>query len=351
LSVALDARVAGLPDGLRTYAQELLAALARSRDELALRVLAVVEEGEGGALPDGVEPVVVPGSARGRPEGFEHLGLAGLLADHQVQVLHSPDDFIPLGPVPFARVATVGCPRLEEGWGPVRVLRRVRLGTALRVAEAVLASSAEAAVRLVELEPDGADRVEVVPWGTPQGSVDHALDEHRVRELLNGLGLSPGDYACGLATRGTLPWLVEAYRGSGVGAQLVLLARDQVRPPPMDPADPVLVWAGRLGDVALRDLLSQCAGLLCPAVDDGFGLLALEGLALGVPVVAVKGCALDKAGGGKVRLAGEGEVGAWAEAVKRALGGRRPRRWVGRGFLEVAAETAEAYRRAWERKG
>lgn len=114
-------------------------------------------------------------------------------------------------------------------------------------------------------------------------------------------------------------------------------------------------WLGRVPD----------AGALLPAFDlvaipsrrEALGLVALEALAAGVPVLAARTGGLPEAlGGGRFgRLLPPGDVEAWSRALAAALAGGEPpprptagaARWVGRVFApsRVADRSARLYAR------
>ena len=103
-----------------------------------------------------------------------------------------------------------------------------------------------------------------------------------------------------------------------------------------------IVRTGYLPDDAVPALLRQAAVVAYPALEEGFGLPALEALACGAPLVTTEGTAMAELAGGAALLVPPGDV-------RRA--GRRPRhrpragpapRPAGRSGIAVAAE------RTWE---
>jgi glycosyltransferase involved in cell wall biosynthesis len=102
-----------------------------------------------------------------------------------------------------------------------------------------------------------------------------------------------------------------------------------------------IVRTGYLPDEAVPALLRQAAAVVYPALEEGFGLPALEALACGAPLVTTEGTAMAEMAGGAALLVPPGDVDGLAAAVGTALGEGRAtaRRSLG---LAVAAE------RTWE---
>jgi glycosyltransferase involved in cell wall biosynthesis len=102
-----------------------------------------------------------------------------------------------------------------------------------------------------------------------------------------------------------------------------------------------IVRTGYLPEPAVPALLRRAAVVACPALEEGFGLPALEALACGAPLVTTEGTAMAEMAGGAALLVPPGAVGPLAEALAAALdaGPDTERRALG---LRVAAE------RTWE---
>jgi alpha-1,3-rhamnosyl/mannosyltransferase len=97
------------------------------------------------------------------------------------------------------------------------------------------------------------------------------------------------------------------------------------------------VRTGYLPDPAVPALLRQAAVVAYPALEEGFGLPALEALACGAPLVTTEGTAMAEMAQGAARLVPPGDVGALADALEAALqeGRRTERQALG---LRVAGE-------------
>jgi glycosyltransferase involved in cell wall biosynthesis len=102
-----------------------------------------------------------------------------------------------------------------------------------------------------------------------------------------------------------------------------------------------IVRTGYLPDEAVPALLRQAAVVAYPALEEGFGLPALEALACGAPLVTTEGTAMAEMAGDAALLVPPGDVADLAGAIDRAL--REGRATVRRALgLTVAAE------RTWE---
>ena len=76
-----------------------------------------------------------------------------------------------------------------------------------------------------------------------------------------------------------------------------------------------IVRTGYLPEPAVPALLRRAAVVAYPALEEGFGLPALEALACGAPLVTTEGTAMAELAGGAALLVPPGAVGPW------------PRRW------------------------
>ena len=85
-----------------------------------------------------------------------------------------------------------------------------------------------------------------------------------------------------------------------------------------------IVRTGYLPDEAVPALLRQAAVVAYPALEEGFGLPALEALACGAPLVTTEGTAMAEMAGGAALLVPPGDVaGAGRRARHGAPGGPR----------------------------
>jgi glycosyltransferase involved in cell wall biosynthesis len=102
-----------------------------------------------------------------------------------------------------------------------------------------------------------------------------------------------------------------------------------------------IVRTGYVPEPSVPALLRRAAVVAYPALEEGFGLPALEALACGAPLVTTQGTAMAEMAGGAALLVPPGTVGPLAEALAATLdaGPETDRRALG---LEVAAG------RTWE---
>jgi glycosyltransferase involved in cell wall biosynthesis len=80
-----------------------------------------------------------------------------------------------------------------------------------------------------------------------------------------------------------------------------------------------IIRTGYLPDAAVPALLRQSTVVAYPAVEEGFGLPALEALACGAPLITTEGTAMAEMAQGVACLVRPGDDGALAEALEAAL--------------------------------
>jgi len=289
---------------------------------------------------------------------WEQVRFPGLLASEPIDVHHSPHYTMPeRARVP--RVVTIhdltfiDHPEWHEKSKVVVFRRAIRV--AARRAEAIVCVSGATADRLHELcDPVG--RVFVVPHGvdhrrfgpepasmTPPGRGGEADDV-----VLGRLGVrAPYVVFVGtLEPRKAVPNLVAAFDrvapshpelslvlagAPGWGAEAVARAIGRAR------FGHRIVRPGYVPDDVVPALLRRAAAAAYPALEEGFGLPALEALACGTPLVTTAGTAMAELAQGAAVLVSPGSVPELADALEEVLdggdaGGRRRR--LG---LEVAA--------------
>ena len=87
-----------------------------------------------------------------------------------------------------------------------------------------------------------------------------------------------------------------------------------------------IVRTGYLPDEAVPALLRQAAVVAYPALEEGFGLPALEALACGAPLVTTEGTAMAEMAGAAALLVPPGDVaGLAARSARRSQEGRATR--------------------------
>jgi len=358
LDVSLDVSAVPVrPGGAGYYTMAIARGLA-GRDDVGLALVARHGDEERwhglahGAAVRGVVPVSRPGRLV-----FEQLRLGPVLRSMAVQVHHGPHYTMPArSPVPCA-VTIHDCTFFDHPEWHLRskaAFFRRAIRRAARHA-AVLICVSQATEDRLRASCDVRAPVVVAPHGvdhqrfTPQEPAEGAD-----RALLGALGV-PVDRPL-IAFVGTLE--------PRKGVVPLLSAFDQVA---RSHPDAVLVLGGQTGwgmaeteralasarhperivrtgylpDEAVPALLRQAAVVAYPALEEGFGLPALEALACGAPLVTTEGTAMAEMAGGAALLVPPGDVAGLAAALGTALreGRETTRRSLG---IAVAGE------RTWE---
>ncbi len=294
---------------------------------------------------------------------WEQVRFPGLLAAEPIDVHHSPHYTMPeRARVP--RVVTIhdltffDHPEWHEKSKVVVFRRAIRV--AARLADAIVCVSRSTSERLAELcDPVG--RVFVVPHGVDHGRFapgpasavtlrrgDAETDDESDDVVLHRLGVrAPYVVFVGtLEPRKAVPDLVDAFdrvAQSHTDLSLVLVGAPGWGVEAVDRAigrarsGHRIVRPGYVPDDALPALLRGAAAAAYPAMEEGFGLPALEALACGTPLVTTAGTAMAELSQGAAVLVAPGSVAELAEALDEVLEGGEAgdrRRRLG---LEVAA--------------
>jgi len=358
LDVSLDvSAVPARPGGAGYYTMAIARGLA-GRDDVGLSLVARRGDEQrwldlaDGAVVRGAVPVSRPGRLV-----FEQLRLGHVLRSMAVQVHHGPHYTMPSrSPVPCA-VTIHDCTFFDHPEWHLRskaAFFRRAIRRAARHAAVLICVSQVTEDRL-RASCDVRAPVVVVPHG-----VDHQRfnpqepAEGADRAVLGALGV-PVDRPL-VAFVGTLE--------PRKGVVPLLSAFDQVA---RSHPDAVLVMGGQTGwgmaeteralasarhperivrtgylpDEAVPALLRRAAVVAYPALEEGFGLPALEALACGAPLVTTEGTAMAEMAGGAALLVPPGDVAGLAAALGTALqeGRETTRRSLG---IAVAGE------RTWE---
>ena len=288
---------------------------------------------------------------------FEQVGLPALLRSAGVTVHHGPHYTMPVrSPVPCA-VTIHDCTFFDHPEWHLRTkaafFRRAIRSAAQHAAVLVCVSqvtaerlAANCPVRApVVVAPHGVDHERFSPSEPSPGADDAALRELGVPvdrpfvvfvgtlEPRKGVATLVGAFDALAAARPDLVLVLAGQTGWGMAEteRALAAARHRER----------IVRTGYVPDTAVPALLRRAAVVAYPALEEGFGLPALEALACGAPLVTTEGTAMAELAGGAALLVPPGADEPLADAVAAALdaGTETDRRELG---LEVAAG------RTWE---
>lgn len=301
LGVDLLFLLPGATGGRETYARELLGAIRRTRPEVEVTTFLNRETaaaGRGWWSEEADRALVLPrasGAARARWAAGELAGVARAAARAEVDVLHSPANFAPLGG-PFGRVLTLhdvlwrSLPELMPA--PLRWATEAMIAPAARRADRVVTVSEHSREEIVAALGIAPERVVAIPNGLapppdPPGDADRARAAleagARPVALAVATDLPHKNLAALVAAQAELdparrPLLAIAGHGTDAGALPPLAASlgvvDDVR------------LLGAVSAELLEDLYAAAAVLVTATRYEGFGLPLLEAMARGVPVVA-----------------------------------------------------------------
>ena len=188
-------------------------------------------------------------------------------------------------------------------------------------AEAVLTSSQHSARRIAEALAVRAERVVVAAPGPPRWA---AAGRRAPRD--------PGGYLLFIGTlepRKNLGTLLDAYQRLvaarpdapilKVAGRMGPSAGDWLRRITEPPLAGHVEYVGYVPDAGRRELFEGASALLIPSWHEGFGLPALEAMALGLPVVASDRGALPEVLGDAGVFVSPEDADALAEAIQRVL--------------------------------
>jgi glycosyltransferase involved in cell wall biosynthesis len=281
---------------------------------------------------------VVPGWRLGRLL-FEQARLPGLLGSLRVQVHHGPHYTMPER-APLPCVVTIhDCTFFDHPEWHVRskalLFRRAIRRAALRAGALVCVSEVTAArlranceVRApIVVAPHGVDHDRFSPTEPEAGSdraLLHAAGIPNDRPLVAFVGtLEPRKGVASLITSFDRvaerhPEAVLVLCGqTGWGLRETERALDGARHPAQ------ILRVGYLPDPAIPALLRQATAVVYPALEEGFGLPALEALACGAPLITTEGTAMAELAQGAAALVTPGDDAMLADALGLALDGGR----------------------------
>lgn len=280
---------------------------------------------------------------------------ARLPAGEAPDIVFAPD-FVPSGEcfrvVPVVHDLT--CVRFPEFLPPARRRRLSRLGDVIAKAPAIIAVSAFTRRELVEVFGIAEQRIVVAPPGVGAAFAPPSGDV--VRRVLGRYHLEAGRYFLSVATqepRKNLGVLLAAHAGLPAGWRdrwpLVLAGGAGWGRPTTPEAGSRVRRLGYVHDDDLSALYAGASALCVPSLYEGFGLLIIEAMACGTPVLASTTPGLDEASGDvALRLPPE-DPAAWAEAMrhiaedgglKQGLGERGRRHAAGFSWTRTATTVA-----------
>jgi glycosyltransferase involved in cell wall biosynthesis len=347
------------PGGAGYYTIALCRGLS-ARADVALTLLARRDDADRWSGLVGDAAAIHPAVAPSRPGRllYEQVALPGLLGSVGVRVHHGPHYTMPArSPVPCA-VTIHDCTFFDHPEWHLRskaaffrrAIRRaaLRAGVLICVSE-VTARRLHECVRVrapVVVAPHGVDHERFSPR-EPEDGADRAA--------LAGLGL-PHDapliaFVGTLEPRKGIVPLIAAFDGVAErqrDVRLVLAGQTGWGMPETERALAAarhgdrIVRTGYLPGPAVPALLRRAAVVAYPALEEGFGLPALEALACGAPLVTTRGTAMADMAGGAALLVEPGSARELAEALESALreGRQNERRELG--FHQASVRTWES---------
>jgi glycosyltransferase involved in cell wall biosynthesis len=335
--VAIDVRDAAAPQlrGWGRYAQCLVRAL---------------ESGPG----EGFELAPLTGNGRGPEVLFEQVGLPWLLRRKRADLVHATNCFLPLVR-PCPGVVTINDLAFETWPSDFAPRTRLKYRTLARLAahsaQRVICPSSYTAADVCTRYGIDSAKVTVIPDApalalgdapAPGGPYIIAVGDLRQKKNLASLVRA----------------FVELRRGQGIPHRLVLAGVDggeSSRLHALAGSEPVEL-TGYVSDGALDALIRGADILVHPSLYEGFGLVVLEAMARGTPVLAARATVLPETGGEAAAYFDPGDDGG-AEDLAVQLGSLLAdpaalQAHVERGFDHVqqftwertARETAAVYR-------
>jgi glycosyltransferase involved in cell wall biosynthesis len=339
--LALDLRLAGYRGGgIARYGRELATALTELSG-IDIRELRSRRDTGGLRLRTPphhrLERFAVPvelALARFRPDVYHAIdfiapylpGVPAVATVHDLSFVHWPDDLTPDG---------------------LRYYRQ--LGDARRRTAAWITPSNWTADDLAGIYGIDRSAIHVIPHGV---SIDLLTEQPRSRAKRGDYVLAVGTVEprkrydlllAALAEGRDLPRIVIAgsagWNSSGLEARLRTTAG--------------IEWVADADDRRLRELYSRAIAVVVPSRAEGFGLPALEAMAVGTPVISSGGGALPEVTGEAAVTVEEASGAGWATAIERIasddalwtrLSAAGRERAAGFSWQQAARETAEVYR-------
>jgi glycosyltransferase involved in cell wall biosynthesis len=320
------------PTGVGTMTRELLWGLA-ARADLEIHAFAVSWRGRDrlpAAVPDGVAVHRRPLPARLARVAWARTDLPPVAAlAGRVDVVHGPNFVVPPGggaaevltihDLTALRFPEMCTPDVLE-W-PHLARRAMRRGAWVHTVSEAVASEVRDAF------PEAGERVVAIPNGVrPPAAAGPGSDAAEGRRLAGG-----DRYVLAVGTvepRKDLPSLVRAFdalAGDDAALRLVIAGSDGLAAQQLAAAIAAahhghrIVRLGRVTDDQRAALLRGAAVVAYPSRYEGFGLVPLEAMAVGTPVVATSTPAVVEVAEGAARLVPVGDVDELAAALGAVL--------------------------------
>lgn len=363
MRLGVDARVlVHRPTGVARYLAGILGeapALRVPGDSLDL----FVDRRAAAPLPGSPDRVhILRWPAPGGDPAWRQLRLGLASAPRELDVLFCPFYTIPLA-LRIPSVVTIHDVAFEAHpeWFPLRARLAFRLvGPSARRASRILAPSRFSAGEIVRLLGVPASRVEVVPLGI-EDSWTAPLDDGLRARAREWLGFD-GPFVLHLGAVHLRRNVDLAVRAFARAARVVTELRLVIAGPTLAPAPDLARLAVELGiadkvvrrewapEDLLRGIIAEASAVVYLSVYEGFGLPALEALAVGTPVVALRRASLPEVLGDQadwIESDSEQEAGDVLAAVVRRgpagdFGGARRRARAG--AFPTARAAAETFR-------
>jgi glycosyltransferase involved in cell wall biosynthesis len=338
LALSLDVSAVPVrPGGAGYYTIEMARGLG-SRDDIALTMVARRgDEDRWAGLGAGSRVVgAVPVSRPGRLV-FEQARVPRLLGSLGVRVHHGPHYTMPArAPVPCV-VTIHDCTFFDHPEWHVRskavFFRRAIRQASLHAAALVCVSDVTATRLRASCEVRAP--IVVAPHGVDHGRftpTEPGVDADRALLAANGVPLDRPlvAFVGTLEPRKGVASLVAAFdrvAATQLDAMLVLCGQSGWGMAETEQALATaryrerIVRVGYLPDAAVPALLRQATVVAYPALEEGFGLPALEALACGAPLITTEGTAMAEVAGDAALLIPPGDEAALADALDLALAG------------------------------
>ena len=341
LTVALDAEhTRQSAAGIARYARSL------ARELTAQGLANVIELGAGEVVPRGT---LAKKFLTARQDFLWYPWLARRAARRQgADIYHVP---LPRGPVsrtslPFVvtvhDLVPIRFPETTTRWS--RLYGQLTFRRILSAADRIIAPSQNTADDLATLAGVPADKIRVVPNGVDEIFFTQGSDKAPVAK----------PYVLFVGTpepRKNLERLISAItllRSRGMRERLMIVGTGGwgARAPVADTVE----YLGGVTDEELLTLYAHASCLALPSLHEGFGLTALEAMAVGTPVVAANSGALPEVTGGAAVLVDPLNPAAIADGISQAIADRDSLVMRGRvrarefSWKRTASLTAEVYR-------